>query len=108
MIHGALLLFIRQKLYLIFPKQVSNINVATGNAVQSKPHPAPVSANTDAPTHRFTPITNKVDESRSKLLSMMTQLDKYKCGKVAEMFIIILLLCAQKLYLNSVKSRNFI
>ena len=35
-----------------------------------------------SPTRRLSPITSKLDESRSKLLAMLSQLDKYKCGKV--------------------------
>ena len=40
-----------------------------------------------SPTRRLTPITSKLDESRSKLLAMLSQLDKYKCGKVGPVII---------------------
>ena len=36
----------------------------------------------DSPSHKIAPIINKLNENRSKLMSMFSELDKYKCGKV--------------------------
>ena len=38
--------------------------------------------NDESPSHKIAPIINKLNENRSKLMTMFTELDKYKCGKV--------------------------
>ena len=36
----------------------------------------------ESPSDKIAPIINKLNENRSKLMSMFSELDKYKCGKV--------------------------
>ena len=36
----------------------------------------------ESPSHKIAPIINKLNENRSKLMTMFAELDKYKCGKV--------------------------
>jgi hypothetical protein len=36
----------------------------------------------ESPSHKIAPIINKLNENRSKLMTMFSELDKYKCGKV--------------------------
>lgn len=36
----------------------------------------------ESSSHKIAPIINKLNENRSKLMSMFSELDKYKCGKV--------------------------
>ena len=66
-------------------------NIIVGCSICHASSSAPVrkisNSTSDSPLRRYTPIVSKLNESRSNLMSMFSQLDKYKCGKVHTEFV---------------------
>ena len=64
-------------------------NYVAGSKGQKESFPSLVNegSDDDSPAHKIAPIINKLNENRSKLMSMFSELDKYKCSKVKHAFI---------------------
>lgn len=85
--HQTVFKFIHVLINFLLSQPVTELYFAGSSKGKKESHPSRsgkegADNDDESPSHKIAPIINKLNENRSKLMTMFAELDKYKCGKV--------------------------